>query len=221
MFIITQLKELALFVIKNIIILIALVGVSLIAPFVLAILPQVILFQNPQADVANMGLFFFWVTPWCVAVWMIFLCQFHSARLWQQEGKEFGAWGTNWRKAHGGIFRTAGKSTGFMLLGFFGAFASEVAFLLLTHGHRFNLVQKHLWFAAFPFVAFAPVILLLFKRRNYSESRPADLKATEEKTSNLTNGEYQQFLKKELADRTADGEISMGDWLELRKANGF
>jgi len=116
---------------------------------------------------------------------------------------------------------TCSKSIGFAVLGFFGSFVCEFAFFYLTSGHLNSLFQAHIWFAAFPFVAYAPVILLLLKRRNYSEGRPADLKATAEKTADLTNSEYKAFLKKELADRTADGEISIGDWLELRKANGF
>jgi len=92
-------------------------------------------------------------------------------------GKFTGTFGSEWRDAHGGLIRTNLKSTGFMMLGFFGAYACEamfliafnkaVSFMALTTTERYRLV-----FALFPFAAFAPVILLLIKRRNYSEVPP-------------------------------------------------
>jgi hypothetical protein len=219
MFIIEQIKGLLGWLLKLLVINLVLIFWTLAAPAILFVLPQVRILQH--RDVGGLALAFFWATPFAVGLWMAGLCHWHSVQLWHREGHERVLWGSEWRKAHGGYLHTASKSTGFMVLGFFGSYASEIAFFLVSHGHVTSTARAQVWFALFPFAAFAPVILLLLKRRNYTEGREDDLKATADKTVDMSNDEYKAFLKKELADRTADGKISMGDWLELRKANGF
>jgi hypothetical protein len=152
--------------------LIALVFVAAIAPIVLAVLPQVLILRNPSGDFEWLAQLFFWASPFAVALWMAFLCHWHSIRLWRHMGKDM----SEWRDAHGGSISTNLKSTGFMVLGFFGSFACELLFMAAFK--RFldddvpRLLGLDLWFALFPFAAFAPVILLLIKRRNYSEVPP-------------------------------------------------
>lgn len=136
-----------------------------IAPIVLFVLPQVLRLRNPSGDFSGLAQLFFWASPFSVALWMAFLCHWHSRRLWRREGKDM----SEWREAHGGFVGINVKSTGFMFLGLFGSFACEILFLI-AFGHVYSeQYGLRLWFALFPFVAYAADILLLIKRRNYSE----------------------------------------------------
>jgi hypothetical protein len=134
-----------------------------IAPIVLFVLPQVLIIQDPQGDFSGLAQLFFWASPFSVALWMAFLCHWHSRRLWQREGKDM----SEWREAHGGFVGINVKSTGFMFLGLFGSFACEV---LLLFVFRYHVAEYYrLFFALFPFVSYAPVILLFIKRHYSGE----------------------------------------------------
>jgi hypothetical protein len=61
---------------------------------------------------------------------MVVLCHWHSVRYWQKNGQDLGVGGSKWREAHGGNYRTVGKSIGFMVLGLFGSFVCDGVALL-------------------------------------------------------------------------------------------
>lgn len=145
---------------------------AVIAPAVLFALPLVLLVLNPRGDYRDLAQLFVFLTPVSVMFYMGVMCHYHSLLLWKLQGKDLGSGSANWREAQGGWVRTLSKSFGFMALGLFGSFACE---LLFEFGFQFANVSgtaRHaLWFALFPFAAFAPVILLLWKRRNYAEKQ--------------------------------------------------
>jgi len=164
MYIIQEIEEVIGWVIKQVLLLAGVLLAVAIAPVILAVLPQVLIARNPQGNFSGLAQLFFWVTPLSVAFWMAVLCHFHSIRLWLREGKD----SSEWRDAHGGFWHTNLKSTGFMVLGFFGSVACEILFVYmfrrLPYGLFDGAARFRLWFALFPFAAFAPVILLFLWR---------------------------------------------------------
>lgn len=176
MHIIKQIQQAIWWLVKQVLLFLAFVAAAAVAPVVLAVLPQLLILHDPSGDFAALAEAFVWLTPLSVAFWMVVLCHWHSVRYWQKNGQDLGVGGSKWREAHGGGVRTVGKSTGFMFLGLFGSFVCEILFLIafqhVPYAAFDGAARFRLWFALFPFAAFAPVILLLVKRRNYSESEP-------------------------------------------------
>jgi hypothetical protein len=174
MHIIQELEGLIGWVIKQILIVAGLIFAAAAAPVILIVLPQLLLITSPKSDFQSLVLIFIWTTPVAVSLWMAFLCHIHSIRLWVRRGQS-----PEWFKAHGGFVRVNIRSTGYMFLGLFGSFVCEMLLLLsfkyIPYGSFSGAARYSLWFALFPFAAFTPVLLLLFKRGNYSE--PLRLKA--------------------------------------------
>jgi hypothetical protein len=151
----------------------AFVIVAALAPMILVALPLWLLWQNPNADLVWLEQVVFYVAPFSCAFYMVVLCHWHSVRYWQRMGYDLGTLGSNWREAHGGIFCTTGKAILFMVVGLVGSYLFEVLYILAFQYVPYSFpgrVRVALGFALFPFAAFAPVILLLVKRRNYSEA---------------------------------------------------
>jgi len=211
---IREIKELIWWAIKQILILLALLAGAAAAPLILAALPQLLLFLNPTGDFGWLAAAFSMLSPLAAAVWMTVLCHWHSIRCWQKTGQDL-SW---WREAHGGYGYTIGKSTLFMLLGFFGSFGCEFAFSTFFPFPRdINRVgAEHIWFALFPFAAFAPVILLLLKRRNFSE-RP-DYAPAGENYSSLSVNDYGEFLAEARFGYQNDPNFSFASWVAKRRA---
>ena len=173
MHIIQEIQQAIQWVVKQVLLIAGLFLVAAIAPIILAVLPQVLIIRNPQGDFSGLAQLFIWATPVSVAIWMAVLCHWHSIQLWRRQGKR-----AEWREAHGGFIHVQLVSTGYMFLGLFGSIVCEMLFIAafkqVPYG-MFGVPRFSLWFALFPFVAFAPVIFLLYKRRNYDE--PLRLKA--------------------------------------------
>ena len=143
---------------------------AVIAPVILFVLPLVLLILHPQGDYRELAQLFVFLTPVSVMFYMGVLCHYHSLLLWKLQGKDLGPGSAKWREAQGGWVRTLSKSFGFMALGLFGSFACEVLFELAFQFANVSGAARHaLWFALFPFAAFAPCLILLLKRRNYAE----------------------------------------------------
>lgn len=186
--IVGTIRELVKGVLKQILLIAGLALAAAIAPVILVVIPQVLIIQNPHGDFRWLEQLFFWATPLMVALWMMALCHFHGIRQWQRAGKL-----STYSEDHGGFWLTNLKSTGFLVLGFFGSFVCEALFskafkyvvpFVPVHYYGppepYNVfsslaIRHSLWFALFPFAAFAPVIWLLIKRRNYFESEYPDM----------------------------------------------
>ncbi len=168
-------RELFWGVVAQVLQLMAFVIVAALAPAILVVLPLCLIWQNPSQHLTWLAQTFFWTAPLSCAFYMVVLCHWHSVRQWRREGRDLGPAGSKWREAHGGMVRTVGKSTGFMLLGLFGSFFCEILFMIAFKYVPFEMfdgaARLKLWFVMFPFAAFAPVLLLLLKRRNDSEQR--------------------------------------------------
>lgn len=147
-------------------------GVVLVVamPIFLFVLPLILITLNPNDDFGWLYQTFVYATPLSVMFYMGVLCHYHSLRKWAREGKVGGA--TAWRKSQGGWGATLTKSFGFMALGFFGSFVCEAllkfSFQYIPHPAS-GWLHWAIWFAAFPFAAFAPCIFVILKRWNYDK----------------------------------------------------
>jgi len=151
-------------VVKQALLIIGVIIVAAIAPVILTVL----VIQNPQGGFDFFDqIFILLLTPLSVGLWMAFLCHWHSIRQWQRMGKPTGTFGSEWREAHGGRIHTSLKSVGFGLFGIFGSFVCEILYMLAFRYGVFNSLLL------FPFAAYTPVLVLLYKRRNYSEEMPS------------------------------------------------
>jgi hypothetical protein len=113
------------------------------------------------------GVAYFFLGPFACAIWMVFICHWHSVRQWQREGRNLGIMGSNWREAHGGIVYTVGKSIWFMLSGFFGSAIAEGIFIVAAYQvfpHDPTRESMMIYFALAPLFVFAPVLLVLLSR---------------------------------------------------------
>jgi len=169
MHIIQEIREAIGWVVKQVLLIAGVVVVVTIAPIILAVLPQVLIIDNPHGDFSGLGQLFFWATPLSVFLWMAFLWGFLSR--WAMERRGMGT--SEWRDANGGFIGVQVKSTGYAILGFFGSFACEFLFIFIFRIVPYSMFngafRYSLWFALFPFAAYTPVILLLLKHRSESK----------------------------------------------------
>jgi hypothetical protein len=230
MHIIQEIKQLVWFVVKNLLLVAALLLWAAIAPGIRFLLPQVLIVRNPQGDFAWLCWVFVLATPFSVALWMAFLTHWHEIRLAQREGRL-----DAWREENGLLQRNI-QATGFMFLGLFGSLACEFlfsfAFYHVVPYDMFEGASRYsLWFALFPFAAYAPVILLLIKRhygprlywddklRCYSKFDPND----RSHLPSVTNAKfYPNMLKPVELPSEQESLSSISEHIErLRKANGI
>jgi len=101
---------------KSLLILIALVVASAILPFA-----SLWLCRDPVG-----GQVFFWVAPWTCAVWTLFVSVLVGSRFWM--GREHVL---AWRAARGGYVMSSLKSTALMFLALLASYAFEFAVILL------------------------------------------------------------------------------------------
>lgn len=164
-------RELFWGVVAQVLQLMAFVIVAALAPAILVVLPLCLIWQNPSQDLTWLAQTFFWTAPLSCAFYMVVLCHWHSVRQWRREGRDLGPAGSKWREAHGGMVRTVGKSTGFMLLGLFGSFLCEIAFLIafrrVPYAMFDSTARLRLWFALFPLACYFPLFAAWFWRRRH------------------------------------------------------
>lgn len=153
-----SIRETAKSVLKELLLLTGLTFTAALAPIILVVLPLVSVILHPNEDFSWLAVFFVFTTPFAVALWMAFLCHWHGIRQWQRAGKL-----STYHEDHGGLIATNLKSTGFLVLGFFGSWVCEMLFVLVC---PYNSIEPWKWFLMFPFAAFAPVFWLLNKRGN-------------------------------------------------------
>lgn len=159
--IIGTVRGLVKFILKELLLLLAILVFGLSAPLLFTLGAEWAVWQNPS-DVASWAASYFLLGPFACAIWMVFICHFHSVRLWQREGRL-----DSWREDHGGLVHTVGKSIWFMVGGFIGSAIAEGVFLfganqVFTHEPTRQSLMTI--FAIAPLAVFAPVILVLLKR---------------------------------------------------------
>jgi hypothetical protein len=145
---------------KEILLLLGIILFGLSAPLLFTVGIEILMWKG--ADMSIWAPVYFFLGPFACAIWMVFICHFHSIRRWQRAGKL-----DTWREDHGGIFRTVGKSMWFMIGGFFGSAITEGIFLYVlftTFPQGIDRTGKMLVFAVAPLFVFTPVLLVLLSR---------------------------------------------------------
>src|SRR5579863_9095286 len=158
--IVGSVKQLMMWAVKEVLLLLSIILFGLSAPLFFTFGVEMLVWQNP----ADMGWVpaYFLIGPFACAIWMVFICHFHSIRQWQRAGKL-----DTWREDHGGLFHTVGKSMWFMIGGLFGSAITEGIFLYVlftTFPQGVDRTGKMLVFAIAPLFVFAPVLLVLLSR---------------------------------------------------------
>lgn len=151
-------KELVKSALKEFLLLLGILMFGLSAPLLFTLGAEWLAWRYSQYA-STWAVIYLFVGPFASAIWMVFICHWHSVRQWQRSGKL-----DIWRKDHGGMICTVGKSIWFMISGFVG---SAVAEGVLTYtAHRMSIIPGHLmlFFAVAPFAVFAPVLLVLLSR---------------------------------------------------------
>jgi len=132
---------------------IAALGFMLIAP-VLYLIPFVFIVLTPNNDIIPMLAVAMMMTgPFVSAFWTMIVCMVRRYRRITADGNPY-------QCSLGGMF----AATGWMLYGFFGTVATELLFVFTVHSLG-NLRGPNprgwaAWFAAAPFVIFAPLLLV-------------------------------------------------------------
>jgi hypothetical protein len=156
-------REFLKWVLSEILFLLGLLVFGLSAPLLFTVGIEALALSG--ADMRIWGVLYFLTGPLACAIWMVFICHWHSARQWQRAGQL-----KTWRQDHGGIFSTVGKSIWFMISGFIGSVAAEVIFAIglgKVFPERLSSLNPEsaaLVFAIAPFFVFAPVLLVLLSR---------------------------------------------------------
>lgn len=156
-------REFLKWVLSEILFLLGLLVFGLSAPLLFTVGIEVLALSG--ADMRVWGVLYFLLGPLACAIWMVFVCHWHSVRQWQRSKKL-----NTWRQDHGGMWHTLAKSIWFMVSGFIGSVAAEVIFAIAL-GKVFperlsslNPESAALVFAIAPFFVFAPVLLVLLSR---------------------------------------------------------
>jgi hypothetical protein len=158
--IIGTIRELVKWALKEILLLLGVILFGLSAPLLFSVGAELLVWQNP-ADL-SWAVAYFLLGPFACAVWMVFICHWHSVRQWQRAGRL-----STWRRDHGGIFRTVGESILFMVGGFLGSALAETVFLVAANHifpHERTRGSMMLYFAIAPFAVFAPCLIVLLSR---------------------------------------------------------
>jgi hypothetical protein len=152
-------------VLAELLFLLGLIAFGLSAPLLFTVGIEILAWSGSNMQI--WGVLYFLLGPFACAIWMVFICHWHSVRQWQRAGKL-----KTWRQDHGGIFQTVGKAVWFMFSGLFGSVLAEVIFCIgfgQVFPHRLNPqylspADAGLVFAIAPFFVFAPALLVLLSR---------------------------------------------------------
>jgi hypothetical protein len=153
-------REALKWVLAQILFLLGLIAFGLSAPLLFTVGIEILAFRGENMNI--WAPIYFVLAPFACAIWMVFVCHWHTMRQWQRAGKL-----NTWRQDHGGIFHTVGKAVWFMVAGFFGSIIGEVIFLWGTTLIWRDYVDPKAYtlvFAVAPFFVFAPVLLVLLSR---------------------------------------------------------
>ena len=151
-------KELVKWALTQVLLFLGVILFGLSAPLLFTVGALWLAWRYP--DYASMwAVIYLFAGPFACAIWMVFICHWHSVRQWQRSGKL-----DSWREDHGGMICTVGKSIWFMISGFLGSVLAEG--VLTYTAHRMSVIPGHLmlFFAVAPFAVFAPVLLVLLSR---------------------------------------------------------
>lgn len=154
-------KGLVVWAIKQVLLLIGIILLGLSAPLLYTVGAELAIMNNPHS-VQDWGVAYTMLGPVFCAIWMVFICHWHSVRQAQRAGNL-----KTWRRDNGGLFHTAGKSTLFMIGGFFGSCVTTAIFVVLSQQFVPYSPSKEtlmVAFAIFPLFIFAPVWLVLLRR---------------------------------------------------------
>jgi hypothetical protein len=159
--VIGTIKGLVKWALKEVLLLLGILMFGLSAPLLFTLGAEILVWQDPT-DI-SWGVAYFFLGPFACAIWMVFICHWHSIRQWQLLGRLH-----TWREDHGGMMGTVGKSIWFMVAGFFGSALTEAVFFvagmrIYPHGLE-TRESAMLYFAIAPLFVFAPVLLVLLSR---------------------------------------------------------
>lgn len=155
--IIGTIQELIFRALKQILLLLGIILFGLLAPPLLTLGPEILVWQNPTG--MSWGAAYFLLGPFACAIWMAFICHWHSVRRWQRAGKL-----SAWREDQGDLCSTKGKSIWFMVSGFFSYAIAERVFLVAADQifpQELTRESMMTYFALAPLFAFAPPLVLL------------------------------------------------------------
>ena len=145
---------------EGILLLLGILMFGLPAPLLFTIGAEILVWQS--ADITTWAPIYFLLGPFACAIWMVFICRWHTVRQWQRAGKL-----STWREVHGDIYCTVGKSIWFMVSGFFGSAIAESIFIVAAYRvfpHEPTRESMMIYFAIVPVAVFAPVLLVLLSR---------------------------------------------------------
>lgn len=132
-----MLRRLLLSLLKDLLIIIALLAASLVLPAAG--------FWMCRTEIG--GTVFFFAAPWTCAVWSLLIVQLGGSRFWRGRAHVLA-----WRAAHGGYLHTILRGTGWMFFGLFASYGCELAAVFLLPP---SPASRDL----FPLFAHAPVLL--------------------------------------------------------------
>jgi|HubBroStandDraft_5_1064220.scaffolds.fasta_scaffold53546_2 hypothetical protein len=152
-------KGIVRFLIRMVVLNIVLVPLMALAPLAFVTLPFVAIYNHPYANFAGLGEMLFVIGPVSCAFYMLFVVHYpavHRARL---EGRL-----ATWRESEGGIVNTVLKSCAYMFGSLFASVVVEFLYVAAWHLPNGSPALLYVWFAAYPFVTFSPILLLLVAR---------------------------------------------------------
>ena len=154
-------KELVKWVLMQALLVFGVLVFGLSAPLLFTLGAEWAVWRNPND--LSWGVAYFFLGPFACAIWMVFICHWHTVRQWQRAGKL-----STWREDHGGIYCTVGRSIWFMVSGFFGSAIAEAVFFIAGMKACPRELETResamLYFCVAPFAGFAPVLLVLLSR---------------------------------------------------------
>jgi hypothetical protein len=135
-----------------------LVPIMVLGPL-LYVIPFFCIVANPQDNFSGLAQLYFWVGPLSCSFWMIVSCHWPAVRRAQREDRL-----ATWRDSEGGMLHTVTKAAVYMFAGLFGSLLFEITFVVVFPFCPGDPYRDTPWFAILPFAAFAPVLLLWFRR---------------------------------------------------------
>lgn len=121
--------------------------------------------EGMASALVTLGLF---VGPFVNGFWMALLCRWYPIRMAQREGRldQYVQ-----ERTMRDLWNRNMEATGYMLLGFFGTLLAQAIYYVIVAAVIKPMLPQEvalpLFFALLPFAVFAPVIILVYRRRNY------------------------------------------------------
>jgi len=138
---------------------IVLVPLMALAPVMFVTLPFIAVHNHPYDNFAALGEMLFVIGPLSCAFYMLFVVHYPAVHRARFEGRL-----ATWRESEGGIVHTVLKSCVYMFGSLFASFVAEFLYVAAWHLPNGSPTLLYVWFAAYPFVTFSPILLLLVVR---------------------------------------------------------